>query len=103
MIKRLLLNQRINFTSETDINHKETLIDILSKSQRYKAVDYKELARGGEAVVYRVEHIGTDEVVAKCSLKDNCLEDIMTETQMLKLIKNKDLICDVKEEIIEIN
>jgi len=27
-----------------------------------------ELARGGEAVVFRVEHFGLDEIVAKCTI-----------------------------------
>ncbi len=72
----------------------------LEKNSNYiRPVAVKELARGGEAVVYRIEHAGLDEVVAKCSLTD--INDIMEETQTLKLLKNDEFICEIKEEIIE--
>ena len=56
----------MNFTHNPSNN--ESIKDLLAQSNKYKAIDYTELARGGEAVIYRVEHSGTDEVVAKCSL-----------------------------------
>ena len=31
-------------------------------------MDVRDLARGGEAVVYRIDHMGIDEIVAKCPL-----------------------------------
>jgi hypothetical protein len=33
-------------------------------------INSNELARGGEAVVFRVEHFGMDEIVAKCTIFD---------------------------------
>lgn len=60
-----------------------------------------ELARGGEAVVYRVEHTGIDEVVVKCSLSKSSFWELMEETHMLKLLKIESLICEIKEEIID--
>jgi len=76
-----------------------------SKSATVNPVFVKELARGGEAVVYRIEHTGLDEVVAKCTLRSDAstLMDLMRETHMLKLLHNEDCICQVKEEIVEID
>ena len=43
-----------------------------TKSNKYKdAVAVTELARGGEAVVYRIDHTNLDEVVVKCTLDMN--------------------------------
>ncbi len=78
---------------------------IAENSKKIKPVFMKELARGGEAVVYRIEHTGLEEVVAKCTLKGsgNTFLEIMNESQMLKLLQNEDCICSVKEEIIEMD
>jgi hypothetical protein len=67
------------------------------------------LAQGGEAIVYTITHTGTDEVVIKCPLiqdgvnQDSLYEDIMNETLMLKLCPLQSHICQVKEELIEYN
>ena len=39
----------------------------------------KDLARGGEAVVYRIDHTGIDEIVAKCPLfkPESAKEDLL--------------------------
>ena len=46
------------------------LINFLQKySKQYQnVIEVKELARGGEAIVYKMEHSNLDEVVAKCTL-----------------------------------
>eukprot|EP00347_Sterkiella_histriomuscorum_P001615 403371352 len=83
-----------------------------------KVLDVRLLAKGGEAVVYRLEHIGKDEVVIKTTIADshyNQIEgavlyqsqlqsaylDIMSETQNLKLLHCYQYIANVKEGIIE--
>ncbi len=59
----------------------------LERNSNYiRPVAMKELARGGEAVVYRIEHTGLEEVVAKCSLARETFRDIMEETHTLKLL-----------------
>lgn len=50
---------------ETDEDIKDFL---RTRSRIIYPIDVKELAKGGEAVVYRITHTGIDEVVAKCSL-----------------------------------
>ena len=77
------------------------------RSSKYTPIEVRELARGGEAVVYRVEHSSLEEVVAKCTLgsgegRTEAFLDLRQETHSLKLLKNRNLICEVKEEIIEI-
>lgn len=57
----------------------------------------KELARGGECVVYTVENAELDEIVAKCTLFDSIYnvsgmnssyDAIMYESQTLKVLRN---------------
>jgi predicted Ser/Thr protein kinase len=72
-----------------------------ANSHFIKPMLLKELARGGEAIVYRVEHTGLDEVVAKIANSSEVFEDLIIETHTLKLLKNKDCIAEVKEEIGE--
>jgi len=80
---------------------------LATRSSKYKPIEVRELARGGEAVVYRVEHNNLEEVVVKCTLgsglnRNEAFLDLMQETHSLKLLKNRNLICEVKEEIFEI-
>lgn len=72
--------------------HSKTLSGILGM---------KELARGGEAVVYRVEHTGVGELIVKCPLVKPELElyevatmydSIIYESQTLKLVPFKNNI-----------
>jgi hypothetical protein len=46
----------------------KTLAEFLRDySKTYKnIIECSEIARGGEAIVYRVTHTGLDEIVAKC-------------------------------------
>lgn len=53
------------------------------------------IAKGGEAAVYRVDHVGLDEIVVKCTLFDEntnmnkirkCFSSIMYESQTLKML-----------------
>ena len=73
-IKRVCQNQTINTSTislnfHNDFNTPESIMKYLeSKSKYINPIYVKELARGGEAVVYRVEHKNLDEVVVKCSL-----------------------------------
>ena len=45
-----------------------------------KIIDANMIAKGGEAVVYRIEHTGAEEIVAKCPLfKEEILkEDLLS-------------------------
>lgn len=108
MVKRLLRNQTVRQASGGEDTHSfetdEGVRLYLERNSNYiRPVAMKELARGGEAVVYRIEHTGLDEVVAKCSLSRNSdtFTDIMQETHTLKVLQNQDYICEIKEEIIE--
>eukprot|EP00347_Sterkiella_histriomuscorum_P020007 403339455 len=82
------------------------------RSQKYhNVISISELARGGEAIVYRLEYLGTDEVVIKTTQIEDKLDnytmmqqsfiEIMTETQHLKLLQSDKYIAKVQEEIIE--
>jgi len=71
-----------------------------------------EIARGGESAVYRVEHTGLDEIVAKCPILPpeakhedviRAYEGIFYESQTLKLNNKRELMAEIKEEIIEYN
>lgn len=62
--------------------------------------------------MFRVEHFGLDEIVAKCSLFHEdadlntirkCYSSIFYETQTLKMLKNNEYMAQIKEEIIELN
>lgn len=45
------------------------------KSKNYSnVINIRELGRGGEGVVYRIEHSNLDEVVAKVALLDSNVE-----------------------------
>ncbi|CDW87753.1 protein kinase domain containing protein [Stylonychia lemnae] len=106
------INYKNKVSNEGDDN---SMLKFLSEhSLRYKnVINLKELARGGEAVVYRLQHIDLDEVVAKCTLIDSQqqdqqqrheqLLDIFSESQQLKLLANDNYIAQVKEEIIVID
>ncbi len=71
-------------------------------SKRYSdVIDVKQLAKGGEAIVFRVEHSNLDEVVAKCTINDPTSEkedlvltfsSIFYESETLKLLNNVDYI-----------
>lgn len=59
------------------------------------------MAKGGEAIVYRVEHNGLDEIVIKCPLIDRNMnkeelfcayQSIFYESQLMKLIAHPDYI-----------
>ena len=111
MMKRLLDNQTVHFVTPSDAKFnrfegEQEVQDYLAhRSSKYVPIEVRELARGGEAVVYRVEHSNLEEVVAKCTLGSGGTDaflDLMQETHSLKLLKNRNLICEVKEEIIEI-
>ena len=109
MMKRLLENQTVHFVAPSDAkpnrfeSEHEVQEYLAHRSSKYVPIEVRELARGGEAVVYRVEHSSLEEVVAKCTLGGtDAFLDLMHETHSLKLLKNKNLICEVKEEIIEI-
>lgn len=73
------------------------------------------LAKGGEAVVYTVNHLGTDEIVGKLPVSSLDKEgsdqvkymyevgSIIYESQILKMNALNSHICEIKEEIIEYN
>ncbi len=79
---RLLRNQTVKPIGDSNSSFvtPEGMLQYLDKNSNYiRPVNVKELARGAEAVVYRIEHAGLDEVVAKCSLTSN-FEDLIEET-----------------------
>eukprot|EP00347_Sterkiella_histriomuscorum_P008087 403346420 len=121
LLQRLLENQNLQLTSTSettrnnihDFQNEQSVKKYLAKHSKFVSpLSVKELARGGEAVVYRVEHTNLEEIVAKCTLIQNhsnfeqnnqTFLDILKETQMLRLLKNEDHIAQVKEEMIEYN
>eukprot|EP00347_Sterkiella_histriomuscorum_P009577 403340674 len=90
-----------------------------------ESLEVKKIAQGGEAIVFRLEHQGTNEVVIKTSLKIQNLTkvvrmsshkiqfqkkdgnsespfiDLMEETRHLRLLQSEKYIASVKEEIRE--
>lgn len=67
------------------------------------------IAKGGEAIVFKIEHTGTDEIVAKCPIFDKDItevqlatayDSIFYESQTLKLLPFYKNMAEVKEEII---
>jgi hypothetical protein len=88
--------------------------DYLKDHSRFypSVLSVKFLAKGGEAIVYRVEHGELDEIVAKCSYFESwatpemikaSYDAMLYESQTLKLLKNYDSMTSIREEIIEIN
>eukprot|EP00347_Sterkiella_histriomuscorum_P016316 403353653 len=112
IIKRATRQQTVKDITVANIEGLQKAENIMSylqnHSELYKnVIGVSELARGGEAVVYRMDHQNLDEVVAKCTLikdKNNVSNqifmDILTESQQLKLLSNPMYIAQVKEEII---
>lgn len=121
VIKRACSKQTIILTNATEvqtIDDPKILADFLRDySKTYKnIISCDELARGGEAIVYRVTHTGLDEIVAKCPVfnnpdgrkfdeeeVDSAYQSIFYESQTLKLMPHEDYIAQIKEEIIEFN
>ncbi len=67
-----MVNQTIIKTNDTvarPVTTAEDLKDMLKYSKHYKNVyTVRELARGGESVVFRITHSNLDETVVKCPL-----------------------------------
>ncbi len=80
---RLLRNQTVKPLSDSNSSFTtpESMLQYLEKNSNYIwPVNVKYLAKGGEAIVYRIEHAGLDEVVAKCSKNANDFKDLFEET-----------------------
>ncbi len=83
MIMRLHRNQTIKPSSDSNSSFTtpESMLQYLEKNSNYiKPVNVKYLAQGGEAIVYRIEHAGLDELVAKCSKNEEDFKDLYEET-----------------------
>eukprot|EP00347_Sterkiella_histriomuscorum_P002996 403365996 len=115
MIERAVAQQRVQVQiQDTErfnlVDQGQVMKYLQQYSEKYSnVIGVNELARGGEAVVYRIEHKNLEEVVAKCSLINpdqnssqvhESLMDIISESQQLKLLSNPNFIAQVKEEII---
>eukprot|EP00347_Sterkiella_histriomuscorum_P001910 403370201 len=118
LVKRASQWQNIKFimqdspTINYSLGSEEGLMKFLQQNSKYysNVISLGQLAKGGEAVVYRVEHQNVDEVVAKCTLLESqgsssqqvheAFMDMMAESQQLKLLSNHNYIAQVKEEII---
>jgi hypothetical protein len=99
IIKRCTSKQNIFFTGSSKasgLKDTDTLEGFLKKYSKVynNIIGSFELARGKEAVVYRIEHIGLEEIVAKCLLFEpnatneeiiNAYKGIFYESQTLKL------------------
>ncbi|CDW87246.1 serine threonine protein kinase-like protein [Stylonychia lemnae] len=108
------LMQNDNESSNVHILTDKTLMKFLqTHSKKYSnVIEVRELAKGGEAIVYRLEHQNLDEVIAKCTLINDNQEDseiyeafmeILAESQQLKILANNNYIAQVQEEIIIMN
>eukprot|EP00347_Sterkiella_histriomuscorum_P019909 403339846 len=119
MIKRCMQHQNILQFQQSDTDNLQNIqegqmIDYLKMHSKLfqNAISISEIARGGESVVYKLDHLGVDEVVIKQSVTDtnNKIDEVtkqsvltnqMGETQQLKLLQSDKFIAQVKEEIIE--
>eukprot|EP00347_Sterkiella_histriomuscorum_P004513 403360175 len=117
MIKRCMQHQNILQYQQSDnqqIIQEGQMIDYLKMHSKLfqNAISISEIAKGGESVVYKLDHLGVDEVVIKQSvtntnnkidevIKQSALTNQMGETQQLKLLQSDKFIAKVKEEIIE--
>lgn len=67
----------------------------------------EKLAEGGEAIVYRVNYAGFEEVVLKIPKQKHQTQsgyiDLICESQLIKSIYHEDYVVEIKEEIIEID
>eukprot|EP00347_Sterkiella_histriomuscorum_P002818 403366689 len=121
ILKVLVENQRINILYDQEISF-ETLesLDLSDKDDLYKFIiassnkyndimNFEELAKGGEAVVYRIQNYTGKELVAKCSIfkskgdkykQHETFQSILLETQTLKLLNNSEYIAQVEDEFI---
>ena len=92
-------------------NPDDVLKFIQSFSRYYSrsVIQLKQLAIGGEAIVFRMFTTDNQELVAKCTLFDenssnpanihNAFLSILRESQILKLLNNSQCIPVVKEEM----
>lgn len=117
IIKRATSKQNIFFTRSkvaSGLKNDDELRSFLKNYSKvyHSIIGTRELARGGEAVVYRIEHAGLDEIVAKCPLLSpeatseeiiEAYQGIFYESQTLKLNAKRELMAEIKEEIIEYN
>ena len=99
IIKRATVKQTVIFTEDTTPSGITTTdgLELFLKqhSQSYPSIIQADfLAKGGEAIVYRIEHTGLDEIVVKTPLfsddgnTDKLIEQydsIFYESQLLKL------------------
>lgn len=92
-------------------NQDELIEFIRRRSKKYQnLIGLKKIGAGGEAMIFRIEHTGLDEIVVKVPLfpedsdyQHKYYEGLFYETQTLKVCNFKDGIGKVKEEIIEFN
>lgn len=83
MINRCIDNQQlisINYDEQKKeqraLNEYDLLKYLKKRSNNYKnVINIQELARGGEAIVYRLEYLGIDEVVIKTTQLQEKLND----------------------------
>jgi hypothetical protein len=54
-------------------------------------------------MIFRVGSFQPVEIIAKVPLNQNSFSDLLLEDQFIKLVYDKDLICEIKEEIILYN
>ncbi|CDW91331.1 protein kinase domain containing protein [Stylonychia lemnae] len=124
-VDKIAKNQTLIFGSQTQqrlenkLETTEEIIDMLKMSQHFKHIEnIQKLAEGGEAIVYKLNYIGYDEVVIKVPKIKNSARmssfeqgeaviegfvDLITESQLIKSIYHEDYLVEVKEEIIEID
>ena len=87
-LKKIHRNQTVierSGDSEGRLDNEEQIINFLSQSKRFKHIDKIEvLAQGGEAMVYKINHAGYEEVVLKVPLSKRQdsygYEDLINET-----------------------
>eukprot|EP00347_Sterkiella_histriomuscorum_P017952 403347355 len=102
-----------DFYQSDFINNDHVMIKRCTQHQYVlKFQHISEIAKGGESIVYKLDHLGIEEVVIKQSvtntnnkidevIKQFILTNQMAETQQLKLLQSDKYIAKVKEEIIE--
>lgn len=81
LIKRATSRQTMIFTESTQIQPlitMEALEEFLIKNSKTctQILSIYKLAQGGEAIVYGVDHTGSDEIVVKCPLLGEKLDNL---------------------------
>eukprot|EP00347_Sterkiella_histriomuscorum_P011172 403373474 len=90
------------------LENEQDIIEFLKQSERFNHIEnIQKLAEGGEAIIFKINYNGFEEVVIKVPLIKYQTQlgysDLIQETHLIKSIYHEDYIVEIKEELIEID